>query len=335
MRGLIILILVVSFAWAGYWFTGSTAQKAAFEGWMEQQRAVGWVAEAGDLTVNGFPNRFDTVLTDLELGNPAAGWNWKAPSFQMLALSYKPNHIIAVWPGEHIITTATDTITLSSEQMRGSVILAPDTTLALARVQLEISDLTAKGANDWDASLETASVAFFALPTKDSADSQYNLFVQATEVTPPSDWLEAIVIDTQLPASIPEILIDAGLTFDAPWNRFAVEQSTPRLTAMNIRDARFIWGALELHGAGDLTINADGFAEGNFTIQARNWRDLLQVMQAAEVLNAETVNALEKGLNLLANAAGNPETIEVPLRFANNKTYIGFIPLAPAPQFYR
>lgn len=330
MRGLITITLLVAFGWGTWWFIGSTAQKTAIKTWLEQQQQAGWVAETEALTVNGFPNRFDTVMTNLELSDPYVGWSWQAPEFQILSLSYKPNHIIAVWPGEHVVATPNDSVKINSERARSSVIFKPETSLALSRLQLEVKDMIAVGANDWQASVSEASIAFFA---DDIAPDAYNLFIKATDVTPPTGWRETVMQDNPLPESIPETLLDAALTFDHPWDRFAVEGETPRLTALRIRDLRFIWGALELRGVGDITIDSAGFAEGEFTIQARNWRDLLQLLVATNMLTTDMAETLEKGLGLIARAAGNPETIEIPLRFASTRTYLGFFPIAAAPQF--
>lgn len=333
MRGLITLTLLAAFGWSAWWFIGSSAQKTAIENWLDQQQQAGWVAESETLTVNGFPNRFDTVLTDLELSDPHVGWSWLAPEFQILSLSYKPNHIIAVWPGEHVVSTPEDSAKITSDRLRGSVIFKPETSLALARVQLEIENMVALGANDWQASVQEANVAFFADDTAPDANT-YNLFIKATDITPPENWRGSARLENPLPETIPETLLDASLIFDHPWDRFAVEGETPLLTALRIRDLRFIWGALELRGVGEISVNSKGFADGDFTIQARNWRDLLQVFVATEILTAKMAETLEKGLAFIARSAGNPETIEIPLRFAKNRTYLGILPIGTAPQFY-
>ena len=49
-------------------------------GWLAERRAAGWVAEAEDVRVRGFPNRVDTVVTDLDLSDPAGGLVLAAPT---------------------------------------------------------------------------------------------------------------------------------------------------------------------------------------------------------------------------------------------------------------
>ena len=62
MRALLAVILLAAGLWSAYWVIGSRSTLGAFESWFDARRAEGWVAEAGTLGVQGFPNRFDVVL---------------------------------------------------------------------------------------------------------------------------------------------------------------------------------------------------------------------------------------------------------------------------------
>ena len=96
MRILLAIVILAALGWSGWWFVQSTARDRAMTGWLDERRAAGWVAEAEDVRVRGFPNRVDTVVTGLDLSDPDAGWSWHADGLQVLSLSYKPNHVIAV-----------------------------------------------------------------------------------------------------------------------------------------------------------------------------------------------------------------------------------------------
>ncbi|OUS04339.1 hypothetical protein A9Q96_15435 [Rhodobacterales bacterium 52_120_T64] len=334
MRGLITLILVLSLGWSAWWLIGTTAQKSAIETWMEQRRDAGWTAEVEEFKVIGYPNRFDSIFTDLTLSNPDAGWTWQAPHFQLLALSYKPNHIIAVWPGVHSYSTRDDTTTITSSLFRGSLIFKPDTALSLDRMQLETTELTLAGESGWHASAEAASIAFFAHNTPDVPPNSYDLYLKALEFSPSSTWRDSLDQSDALPDTIPEVIFDATLTYDNPWDRFAIEHTNPRMTAIQIRDLRFLWGDLNLNGTGAIGITNEGFFDGTFTLQAKKWRPLLDLIIAAQLLTPEFGTALDRGISLVATLAGNPSDLEVKLRFADNLTYIGPIPIGPAPRVY-
>jgi|LGOV01.1.fsa_nt_gb hypothetical protein len=334
MRAIVTLTFVLAFAWSGWWFIGTAAQKTAIETWMEQRREAGWVAEVEDFKVTGFPNRFDSVFTDLTLSNPHAGWTWEAPHFQLLALSYKPNHIIAVWPGSHTYATRNDEIAITSSQFRGSLIFKPDTALSLDRMQLEIADLSLTGATDWHSSANEASIAFFAHSAPDMPPNSYDLYIKALEFSPPAFWRNTVDQSGTLPDTIPEAIFDASISYDNPWDRFAIEQTNPRMTAIKIRDLRFLWGDLHLNGAGDIEVTQTGYIEGTFTLQAKKWRELLDVIIAAQLLTSEFGKSLDRGISFVATLAGNPEDLEITLRFADELTYIGSVPIGPAPRVY-
>ena len=68
-----------------------------------------------------------------------------------------------------------------------------------------------------------------------------------------------------LPETIPEIILNAALSYERPWDRFAVERAYPRLKRMNIRDLRFIWGEVQLTGSGSFDVTPAGFVSAIVT----------------------------------------------------------------------
>ncbi|MGE4612418.1 MAG: DUF2125 domain-containing protein [Paracoccaceae bacterium] len=334
MRGLITLTLVLALGWSGWWFFGTAAQKTAIETWMQERREAGWIAEVDNFSVTGFPSRFDSVFIGLTLSAPRASWTWQAPRFQLMALSYKPNHIIAVWPDTQTYTTRFDRMTIISELFRGSLVFKPDTALSLDRLQVEIDSLSITAESGWNASAKEASVAFFTHNAPDLPKNSYDLYVQALEFSPPKNWRNLVDRSDQQPETIPEILLDASITFDTPWDRFAIEGSHPRVTAAIIRNVTFVWGGIQLKGSGMLNIDDGGYLDGSFTMKVHQWRVLLDTGVAAKLLSDDIGVALNRGITRVAALAGDRADIEIPLRFENRLTYIGPIPIAAAPRIY-
>ena len=85
---------MASALWGGYWFIGSAGFEKGLAAWFDERRSAGWVADYSDIKTRGFPNRFDTTISDLELADTRAGLAWSAPFFQIFTLSYRPNHIV-------------------------------------------------------------------------------------------------------------------------------------------------------------------------------------------------------------------------------------------------
>ncbi len=84
MGRLIVIVLVLAGLWMGYWAVGSTTLERQLSSWIDARRAEGWAADVGALEVRGFPNRFDTILTDVQFADPATGVAWQAPFLQLL-----------------------------------------------------------------------------------------------------------------------------------------------------------------------------------------------------------------------------------------------------------
>jgi len=133
VKFLLKLTLIAAAAWSGYWFIGAKGSRAGFEAWFEQQRNRGWTAEYSQFDLRGFPNRFDAGFSDLKLADPRSGVAWAAPFFQILALSYQPNHLIAVWPDKQVLTTPQDSYQITSEDIRASLKLEASIKLGLKK----------------------------------------------------------------------------------------------------------------------------------------------------------------------------------------------------------
>ena len=73
MRALLIVVLVVSALWAGYWVVGSQAMERGVTGWFAAQDGGPLTAEQQGITVAGFPNRFDLTVTEPRLSNAETG----------------------------------------------------------------------------------------------------------------------------------------------------------------------------------------------------------------------------------------------------------------------
>jgi hypothetical protein len=126
--------------------------------------------------------------------------------------------------------------------------------------------------------------------------------------------------------------IDARLAFDAPWDRHAIEDRRPQITAIDLSRLAARWGAMELEAAGNLSVDSEGRPEGRITMRAVNWRDMLGVAASAGWIPQELLPTAERALGLLAGFSGNPDTIDAPLSFQNGFISLGPVPLGPAPR---
>ena len=81
MRLILAILVAAGLGFIGWWYFVGQARDAALSDWLAQQRSAGWVAEATEISVSGFPTRHDTAITGLRLADPASGWSWTAEEF--------------------------------------------------------------------------------------------------------------------------------------------------------------------------------------------------------------------------------------------------------------
>lgn len=329
MKRLVIAVLVLAALWSGYWMLGASAKQSALSGWFEARRSEGWQAEYSELALRGFPNRFDTTLSDLALADPATGLAWEAPFFQILMMSYQPTRAILVFPPQQTVATPYEQIRTTQEQMRASIALAPGPSLALERMVLVAEDVAMESSLRWQARMEGLRLAAEREP---GADASYKLGL-AADGAAIEGTLRAILDPAgTLPDRLDAATLDATLAFDRPWDRYAIERARPQPRRIELRLAEARWGGLELAAAGTLDVGPGGIPEGKITIKARNWRQMLRMARDAGAIPPGLAGRLEQGLELISGLSGNSRTLDIPLTFSGGNVSIGILPIAPAPR---
>lgn len=327
MRKLLALIVVVAAGWAAYWFVGARGHEAALTKWFDDRRAEGWQVEYADHTVRGFPNRFDTTLTDLFLTDPETGISWQAPIFQILSLSYRPNHLILVWPKEQQIATPYEKFTLRNEDMRASFKVKPSTSLALAAANLEMMDASLTSSDGWTAQFTKLNAAIRNTP---ETNSTYDVAASIEQLQPGERVRGIIDRGGTLPDVIETLRFDLQSELAAPLDRVVLETNRPALNTLDLRELRAIWGQLELRAAGDMQVENDS-PKGDLAVTARNWRNMLALAVDAGAIDANVASGAESILKLLAASSGNKDSLDITLTFSNGRSFVGPIPIGPAP----
>lgn len=330
MRILIWIVVIASAAYSGYWFVGARAVETGLANWFQERRSEGWVADYAALDTIGFPNRFDTTITELELADPETGVAWTLPFFQILTLSYTPNHIIAVLPPEQVLATPVEKVTLENRRMRGSVVFVPGTRLEIDRTSFELDGLKLASTDNWQTTVETGQ---FATRQTAERDLSHDIYFQASEMWPSQPLLDFLDPGGLLPKKFDGVTLDASVLFDAPWDRFAVEVGRPQPVEIELKKLDAGWGELTLQATGSLQVDGRGQPLGRIDVRARNWRDMLRVAAETGIVPANILPTVEDALEILAGMSGNPETIDAPLTFRRGTMFLGGLPIGPAPSF--
>ncbi len=326
MIRLIVVLLVVSLAWMIWWAIGKGAYEQGLAAWIDDRQGDGWAADVGSLETVGFPNRFDTTLTDLRLADPETGVAWRAPRLQFLSLAYKPHQVIAVVEGPHRFSTPEGAVNISHDDGRASLFLKPETALGLDQAILILSGLTLNADAGWTTRLASGR---FAAENVAAATNTYRLGADVDGLEPARPIRRLLDPAGVLPDVVERLRLDATLTFDRPWDRFAIEEARPQPTRIELDEISATWGTAMFRAAGEVDIDADGFPTGSVTIRAEDWRKILDMAVASGVLPEEGLGPLERGLELMS---GPRDTLDATIGFRGGLMRLGIIPIGPAPR---
>lgn len=324
MRWLVRLVFIGLIGWSGYWFIGAKGQEQVFAQWLETNRSNGWIADSATMNVTGFPNRFDTIIEQLDLQGPNGDWGWQAEGFQVYALSYQPNHIILAWPGKQVISNRHGSLTLQGTEFRGSIVVAPNTDLTLERLRVEATDLSAISSLGWSSYAKSANMALFQ---DTEIPSRYRLGLDFEDVTFPSEFMAALVQLGQNTDVISQIMASAYISFEREIDRSSINSGLPNWNALELESLQINWGRANLSMTGQLTPAANGYIDGNIDFTVENWRMLFEALRQTATLRPSELALIEGALSGLSQGG----RLEFSLRFDNGKAYIGPFVVGAAP----
>ncbi len=324
MRALTWIVGILALLWSGYWFVGSRAVENGAVDWFAAQNAGGMVATYGTLNVAGFPNRFDLTVTDVAVGNPVTGLRWQAPALQVFAMTWKPWHIIAILNGEQRVDLPDQSLVVTSGDARASVVFQPNTDLGLSRLSASVTQGKVVSSQGWTVAADVAELHTRLNPT---ATNAHDIAVDATNLAPDA----AIITGTSLPPQITYIRLRATATLSAPLDRNAGD-TPPRLTGWQVNEGSLLWGGLTVDAKGAIAAGADGLADGRIDISIKGWRLAVPLLVNAGLVKPDVAPTVENLLAAMAAQGGDPETLVLPLVFADGRGTLGPLPLGPAPR---
>ncbi|MFT7060349.1 MAG: hypothetical protein ACJASV_002866 [Pseudorhodobacter sp.] len=327
MRWLIRLIVLLSAIWAGYWFVGSRALEAAARDWFAAAPSNGFEASYQDLTVLGFPNRFDLTVTQPRFTDRAQDIRYEAPFLQLFSLSYRPWHLIAAMPPEQRLTLPGDALTLRAAKLQASLVVEPSTALALDRLVVIGDALSLVSDSGLSLQAETVHFATRQDPTRENA---HELGLEITALRPdPGLMRKAQAAD--LPEVIEKLNARILVDFTAPLDRTAA-QTRPQIAALDIRDSRATWGDISVSAEGTLQPDALGFAEGQVTLRLTNWEKALQAAADLGLVAPDSLASLRNAAQFLVQQSSEAGQLDLPLTFGAGQMRFGPFTIGPAPR---
>ncbi len=329
MRHLIWVSLVVVTFWCLWWAGASAFLRGGIESWINARSQEGWQTSVTRIEGGGFPGTLVAHLIDPAFDDPDTG---VAVSMPTLTLEAK-----AWWPGYAKVILPNDTISLNTPDGRFETAMSEGSVAMNLHpgTKLQVQDL-AWNAGPWGVTsdpgtLASADTLNIAMVQRDAAET-YDFVVSAQALRPGEVLRSRFAIPDRWPIAFDTLEMNMAIKFDRPWDLRSLEERRPQPRRIDLHLAEAAWGTVNLNVAAQLDVDDVGTASGDVTLQAQNWRDVLTIAKASNLLSENAAEQMERVLGQFAELSGNPNTIDVKLTLRNGLMFLGFIPLGTAPQ---
>lgn len=316
-------VLALGLLWGGYWFVGARALRNATEAWFATQNSIGLVAETSGISVAGFADRFDMTINDIHLADPVSGWGWTAPFTQLLAMTWKPWHMIAALPHDQVVEVPDgQKVRVASTRLMASLLMRPTLALPPDRIVVEGETLALSSDAGWTAGAEKVVLAIANDPTRVNTQ---RLGADVVGLTVP----ETLAHLPGLGPTIATVHVDASSTLSVPLDWVMVD---PRVLEVTLREMHLVWGAIDLTASGSVKADTNGMPVGEIDLALKGWRSLPAVVVALGLVPAKNQAMVESGLEFLSKTGADPEVLNLPLIFKSGEMSLGPLPLGPVPR---
>lgn len=319
--GLLAVAVIATIGWGGYWFAGARAMDRAVSAVLQGNPAVS--AESHNL--RGFPNRFDLTLNAPQVVQGAMGW--RAPFVQFFALSYRLNHVIAVFAHDQQFTLAGQELSLHTEDMRASLVMAPGLSLALERFAL-VAEAPALRSHAGTYRADTARLASEALEPQ-----RHRLVIEIENAFPDTAAMAALDPQGHWPRRFDVLRLEGEAEFDRALDRHALDSAPPQLTGLALTGARLVFDGSALSVRGRLVPDAQGLLTGEVVVEARGWRELMRRARDAGLMPAEHDTLTTMGLQAMTDPQV-PDRLEAPFAVRAGDIMLGPVVLGSIPPIY-
>lgn len=322
--GIVVLI------WSGWWALAAFGLSSGIDTWMADRRAMGWQAEATDVHVSGYPLSLVAEIRGPALADPQTGVAVQASTLELRAPAWWPGYATLRFPEDPILlATPLRRMFLKTSQAQADLRLHPGVSMQLDKMALTSGRWELDGGQGQLANARGITV--LAEQSRIAPDT-YQFNIDIPHLIPGASLRHELFIPKDWPVAFDRVKMDMTVGFTRPWDRRAVEVARPQPRRIDLRLAEASWGDLLVRVAAKLDIAADGVPSGKLSVQARNWRDILDLAVNSGSLPLQIRPQVEGVLTALAGASGDPDAFDVTLTLAAGQIRMGFLPLGPAPR---
>lgn len=328
MRKLIVFALVAATLYGGYWFVGRSQIQERLALALEEADAGAYDVSYDSLKTRGFPSRFDTTITEFEFTDPATGTHWSAPFFQLLALSYRPNEVIAIFPPQQMFSVAGSDVTLLTDDMRASGKVRANAALSFMDATVTMDNPRFQMADG--AELAMANLLAATRLTPDT-EASYDVFLEANTIALPQVLRGQIDPGFLQPEFIQNLRFDSVATLSAPVAFNSPDPSPTAFETLTIKELALSWGEISFSAIGDLTTGLEGLPSGSITVSARNWQTAIELALANGMLEENRRFLVTEIIRNLDETPHIQDTLTLTLSITDGRVSLGGLPIGTLP----
>lgn len=327
MRLMLWIIAGLTALYCGYWAVASRVIRAGAEAAIARMRAEE-TADVAAFGLAGFPARFDITLEAPRFASRDGTFHWSAPEIRLYALSYRPQHVIAILPPQQRLGIGRETVAVTSQAFSASAVFGLAAAVPLDHAQTVGKAVVLSSDAGWGLAVDELRAAV----RRGEDETIQRVGIELLGLTLSGAPAEVVTAGGALPARGERLYLDATLGLDRPLDRFAVAEGL-RVQSAEITALALDWGPAGFSGQGRVALSAEGVPEGRVELSLRNWRAVLRLGVALGLLRPETAPTVERAAESLARMGDDAEVLTLPLVFAGGQMSLGPVPLGPAPRF--
>ena len=328
MRRLFSVLIVCGVVYGAFWSIVVNAIDRGVADAVAQARSDGWDVQYSSLgTLRDWRQfRFDGV--DLAVTSADGQIAWAAPSIAVSASSVRPNQIQIDFGQKQTLSIGGQRIMIAGQKIIANAGVGTNLATSFDHLEILLSDLAAQ--SDRGSLFDVAALTA-TMTQADAADFIYDIGLTATGLVLPAALLEDVDPTGQLGATIGQVTLDGSVTLDTELDRFSFNQKqpSPAIMQLAVQSLKVAWNDLTISAEGAADVDPDGILNGRITFQTAQWRELIDFLAVAGVLDAKVVPTAQNVASMLAQGDGH---LALPITFRDGFMSMGPLPLGPTPR---
>lgn len=314
---IIITIVLAAFGYTAYWHYAARVLNAEISAFL----AEGQHLEVERHSLSGFPYRFDLDLSAPKATSASGAVTWQAQQLYLHALAYRPQHVIAVFPQEQIVTLGGVAWHVSSSDARASIIAKASMPAQIERANLVFETLEFTDG----AALHFADSFRAALRQQEDAPHQIAAELHGLRADP------AMRAMFDPSSALPPILTRLALRGTIDLDAATSGGPTDGMNGLEITDLVVEWGEITLEGTGRLRRDSQGRMSGEMVLETRQMPLILDVVEQAQLLHPDQAQMARMLVASMRDQDSGKLTL--PLQIRDSVVFAGPVALGALPAF--